>query len=459
MALTKIGGIAEIGTAIAHHGLLTYIGTNLGNLYSMVNSTGVTTLLDGVNEKIVSIVIEHPTIWVSTSKGNVYSYAITVSGDLPASQSIGSQANTAGSGVPLSSSYPGAFRVFSDDGGANIGTSARGVQSRTLLTVDQSAGTIRALQGQLKLAAGVDVTTGIYTAVQGYVELVGTHICKTGATFSAFDASLEIGTGITVDSGGELFGVHIETTGSGAITNNGVCGAIGITAAGGAAAWPVGIVMHAGSVLQGIQIGASTSAPVVSASTGTTNMVEINSKLTAASGILRGLVSHAEFSGTHVDVATNLYAIRGYAKVSGTVGAGNVLYSAGVQGKLELSGTIGGGKHCAVLAQLNSSAGLTGATGGTVYCLWADGMQVSQTPAAELNMTAIGIELPDAATRFDSAIYIYGGASYMLDIAGEGVGGSYAATWNQAPGAATGSLKIRVGSTDLYLLLTSDPTA
>ena len=74
-------------------------------------------------------------------------------------------------------------------------------------------------------------------------------------------------------------------------------------------------------------------------------------------------------------------------------------------------------------------------------------------------MTAIGIELPDAATRFDSALYIYGGATYLLDIQGEGVGGSYAATWNQAPGAATGTLKIRVGGTDVYLLCTTDPTA
>jgi hypothetical protein len=171
------------------------------------------------------------------------------------------------------------------------------------------------------------------------------------------------------------------------------------------------------------------------------------------------LLSYAEFSGTHVNVATNCYAIRGYAKVSGTVGVGNVLYSAGVQGKLELSGTIGGGKHAAVLAQLNSSAGLAGATGGTVYCLWADGMQIGANPASAVNMVAIGIEMPDAAARFDSAIYIYGGASYLFDLQNSGVGSGYGALIAQAPGVVTGSLKIRIGSTDYYIPVTDDPTA
>ncbi len=208
-----------------------------------------------------------------------------------------------------------------------------------------------------------------------------------------------------------------------------------------------------------ILIGTSTSDPILVSSTGTTNILELNAKLTGASGILRGLLSYAEFSGTHVDVATNCYAIRGYSKISGTVGVGNVLYSCGVQGKLELSGTIAGGKHAAVLAQLNSSAGLAGATGGTVYCLWADGMQIAANPAGAVNMVAIGIEMPDAAARFDSAIYVYGGASYLFDLQNSGVGSGYGALIAQAPGVATGSLKIRIGSTDYYIPVTTDPTA
>lgn len=165
---------------------------------------------------------------------------------------VGAQSNTA-TALALTASQVGALRVFSDDGGANIADSVRGAQSRLLLTIDQSAGTIRALQGQLKLLDGIDVTTGIYTAVQGYVEFAGHSHAQTGATMSCFDASVEIPSGgFTVDSGGEFFGVHIETTGAGAITNNGTCGAIGITKASGAASWPVGLYIS--SCTTGISI-------------------------------------------------------------------------------------------------------------------------------------------------------------------------------------------------------------
>lgn len=154
---------------------------------------------------------------------------------------IGTQANTAGSGHPLTASDARTICAFNDDGGANIGDSVRGIQSRMLLTVDQSGGTIRALQGQLKVVDTFGVGTGIYTAVQGYVELAGTHAIGTGATASCFDASTEIGTALTVDSGAEYFGIHVETTGAGTITNNGTCAGIGITKAVGAASWPYAI--------------------------------------------------------------------------------------------------------------------------------------------------------------------------------------------------------------------------
>ncbi|KKL18362.1 hypothetical protein LCGC14_2476270, partial [marine sediment metagenome] len=150
---------------------------------------------------------------------------------------------TAGSGIAISSSQTYAGIFYSDDNGASIASSVSGVRSRFLLTFDQAGGSIRAIQGQLKLANLIDVTLGIYTASQGYIELAGTHITKTGATFSCFDASVEIGTLLTIDSGGEFCGLHVETTGSGTITNNGTCAGIIIHKASGAANWPVGIDM------------------------------------------------------------------------------------------------------------------------------------------------------------------------------------------------------------------------
>ncbi len=61
---------------------------------------------------------------------------------------LGTQANLKASGVPLSSSIIGALQVFSDDNGASVADSVRGLRSRTLLTYDQAAGTIRARQCQ-----------------------------------------------------------------------------------------------------------------------------------------------------------------------------------------------------------------------------------------------------------------------------------------------------------------------
>lgn len=81
MPFTLLGGISEIATATAAHGLLGYAGTNQGNLYSFVLATGAMTKLDSVGEKIVSISILFPTMYVSTSKGNVYTYAIDTAVD------------------------------------------------------------------------------------------------------------------------------------------------------------------------------------------------------------------------------------------------------------------------------------------------------------------------------------------------------------------------------------------
>lgn len=199
--------------------------------------------------------------------------------------SIGVQANTAGSGMAITSSNTGAGKVFADDAGASIASSVRGFQSRFLLTVDQTGGSIRALQGQLKLADGVDVTSGIYTAVQGYVELAGDHSAKTGSTFSCFDASLEIASGktLTIDSGGEACGIHVETTGAGTITNNGVCAGILVSNASGAADWPVGIDLT-DSCTTGIDIGACTTG--ITFSGDATTAINIAAGCTPTTGLL-----------------------------------------------------------------------------------------------------------------------------------------------------------------------------
>ena len=162
---------------------------------------------------------------------------------------------TAGSGIALSDGVSAAV-IYGDDNGVAFGSvSIYNFRSRLLLTVDQAGASIRAVGAQLKLATGVDVATGIYTANQGYLELAGAHVAQAGATLSCVDASLEIGTSLTVDANGEACGVHVETTGAGTITNNGTCAAILIDNAAGAVEWPVGIYMPGPDVTTGLRIG------------------------------------------------------------------------------------------------------------------------------------------------------------------------------------------------------------
>ena len=173
---------------------------------------------------------------------------------------VGAKADTAISNVHLTSVLPRALAAFADDNGANIASDVKVIEGRMLLTLDQTGGSIRGVMGHLKLLTGIDVSTGIYTGVQGYVELVATHSARTGSTLSCVDASLEIGTALTVDSGGEACGIHVETTGTGTITNNGTCAAILIDKAAGAASWPVGVKIVSSDCIIGIDIGICTTA-------------------------------------------------------------------------------------------------------------------------------------------------------------------------------------------------------
>ena len=165
-----------------------------------------------------------------------------------------------GSGLLLNADHKFGVAVYTDDGGVdlNVPDSVRGIQSRTLLTTSHTGCTVRALQGQLKVVTGKSVGTGVYTASQAYVELVGTLTVAANATFSCLNASMELGGVLTVASGGFACGIHVETTGAGTITNGGTCAGILVSNASGAADWPVGIDLT-DSCTTGIDIGACTT--------------------------------------------------------------------------------------------------------------------------------------------------------------------------------------------------------
>ncbi len=341
--------------------------------------------------------------------------------------SVGSKANTAGSGVVIPSTDDfGAVRIFTDDNGANIADSVRGLQSRTLLTIDQSAGSIRAMQGQLKLLNNIDVATGIYTAVQAYLELAGTHISSAGATLSCLDASLEITTTLTAT--GEVFGIHCEATGAGAFAGSGTCAGIGITT-GGTPIWPVGLYIAPLAVTTAISVGTKANlkgSGVIIPSTDDWGCVRVFTDDNGANvadsvrGIQsRTLLTTSQSAGTiralqgqfkvltGVNFDTGVYAaVQGYIELAGThtVSAAGILacfdasieigtaltatgYVAGFKAELTGAGTCAAGLDCGFL--------VTNAAGAAV---WTYGLYVEATAAD------IGIYMPGCATKALEAV-------------------------------------------------------
>lgn len=203
---------------------------------------------------------DDPTTFKTFTFGNVAAGAdslVWTDGFLGHTIRTGTYQSTADGGVTLTSTndYNAAF--LADDSGANIGASVRNLLGRTLLTFDQSGGSIRSVMGQLKLLTGIDVATGVYTAVQGYLELVATHAVSSGATLSGMDVSIELGGTVTVASGGVLAGIRIETTGAGTLAGAGEIAAIYIEDSGTVTDWKVGIDIN--NCTTGIDIGACTA--------------------------------------------------------------------------------------------------------------------------------------------------------------------------------------------------------
>ena len=174
----------------------------------------------------------------------------------------GTYASTADNGVTLAAAntYNAAF--LADDSGSSIGDSVRNLLARTLLTITQAGGSIRSVMGQLKALTGVNLGTGVYTAVQGYLEFAGTHSVASGGKVSGVDVSIEVGASktLTVASGGYLAGVKIELTapsGTATVTQTGDCAAVYVDTSGTITDWKVGIDLQ--NCTTGIDIGSCTT--------------------------------------------------------------------------------------------------------------------------------------------------------------------------------------------------------
>lgn len=173
----------------------------------------------------------------------------------------GTLASEASHGVVLTSTndYNAAF--LADDAAANIGASVRNLLARTWLGATQAGGSIRSVMGQLKVADTKDLGTGVYTAVQAYIELMGATSVKSGGKVSGLDVSIELADAKTsvVDSGGYFAGVKIEltTSGTATFTQTGDSAAVYIDKSGTVTDWKVGVDIN--NCTTGIEVGASTT--------------------------------------------------------------------------------------------------------------------------------------------------------------------------------------------------------
>jgi hypothetical protein len=197
----------------------------------------------------------------------------------------------------------------------------------------------------------------------------------------------------------------------------------------------------------------SSAAPVITASTGTVNGIELYNKHTAVSGVVRGLLSSLEFSGTNVGAALNSYAIRGYVTISGTITGGSTVYATGVQGKCKVTGTMTGGRLCGVLAQIDSKGAAT-ISGGEIAGLWIDN-QFGAAVGAGNSLAMIHMETSDATINADCALQVYGKMTNFIYF--EGAYSDYVTADATAFSGLTASFKVKcsVGGTPAYIHMTT----
>jgi hypothetical protein len=233
--------------------------------------------------------------------------------------------------IKVNRSVTAAFRVYGDDAGAVIwGTGSvpdiKGMQSRYLLTKDNTGGHIRAfgLMGQLK---GYDAkwNTEQVGAVYGRLELVRSSSTMTlgGYGISASGAFTVATSGaITVNTNHVLAGVLALADFRATLTQTGKTAAFvaakydttNWSDATARTTWGYGIYMPAGSVgLVGL-FGASGS-PIVN-STASANFIEGNFSSAATSGWGAGMYLTYNMSG----IAGNATAIEGDMAVSAAAG-------------------------------------------------------------------------------------------------------------------------------------------
>jgi hypothetical protein len=455
MALTKLAVLGEEIVASIFHGLITYFATNKGNIYKVVNSTGVCTLLDTIDQGITSLAINHPTLYVTTNQGKIYTYAISSTSDPYAGVTVGANANVIGSGVILtrSGANTAAGRLYCDDGGAVLwGTGSvpdiRGSLARTLLTVSQTGGNIRvhALMGQLKSYDG-KWNGEVVSAVHGRLEIQRASATLTLGGYGVSAAVLGIAatTGaVTVDSSHVLAGVAAICDFKATLTQTGKTVAFLVAKydttnwsdGTSRTTWGTGLYMAVGSVTQAIQIGEKASAvgsglAVNAAPSDGSGIAGIIRVFGDDGGVVPGntvdinAIESRFLIGTDLSSsACSIKAMRGHLRVhTGKLPTGS---NAGLIGYLEIDGTsvIGTGQNAAVMGMVDSTGGAVSGAANSIlsaFCATTTGsfaLTTARSTVLHVSTPADFTSIFDiaAATGFVTTSQLTGGTTQYLTI-------------------------------------------
>jgi len=290
---------------------------------------------------------------------------------------------TAGSGSVLDATDSAAFRVYTDDGGAAIGsgTLARSGEFRNLLTYtdgnreQEAAGVV----GKLVSVAG--------TNRHNMCGVMGSYETKTSLTVGGQAATTDTwcqaavigrvgGALITIDTNGVLAGVAAMSNVATALAgNSGVFAGFYVGKWASTETWSHGLYVQANAVDQAIQVGelsSDTAGSGVTVASSTPVAVEIHAD--DGDSALGSAVTARAIDGrfmNYASVAAETWGIQGKCKISTLARTANV--AAGVVGSFESTGTCslatGSGNTfvAGVMGRLGLAANMTLAA-GTYAC-------------------------------------------------------------------------------------------
>lgn len=243
----------------------------------------------------------------------------------------GSYASSADSGVTLTSTNARPVAFLFDDSGSALTGDIRAVLSRVYLSEDQdSAATINAIRGQIKVASDKDLDHANMVAapITGYLELAGTaNRTLTGHVACVRAAPEEGASGTTTISVSSYYaGFEATLNSTRSYTETGTMAGLIINISGGTSVWPNGIYIDAGAVTTGIDIGVCTTGLI----------------MTGVTGYAIDIVTSGKFrmgvQGTGIPTVTATpFAVEIHSETGGDITSGGTGLTCGIRSRYEVS--------------------------------------------------------------------------------------------------------------------------